>query len=95
MKKNSYASVMDLREFVEVQTQLRHCLKILSTLVLKIWTGLSVKSHNCSKHRKMRKALENNEQWMQIFFLVHLSNEEPRKNKKNPSPEQIQGEMFY
>jgi hypothetical protein len=43
----------------------------------------------------MRKALENNEQWMNIFFLIHLSNEEHRKNKKNPSPEQIQGEMFY
>jgi hypothetical protein len=43
----------------------------------------------------MRKALENNEQWMQLFFLVHLSNEEPRKNKGNPRPEQIQGEMFY
>jgi hypothetical protein len=43
----------------------------------------------------MRKVLENNEQWMQIFFLVHLSNKEPRKNKRNPSPEQIQGEMFY
>jgi hypothetical protein len=25
------------------------------------------------------------------IFLVHLSNEEPRKNTKNPSPEQIQG----
>jgi hypothetical protein len=43
----------------------------------------------------MRKALENNEQWMQIFFLVHLSNKEPKKNKGNPSSEQIQGEMFY
>jgi hypothetical protein len=42
----------------------------------------------------MRKVLENNEQWMQIFFLVHLSNEEPRK-KGDPSAEQIQGEMFY
>jgi hypothetical protein len=42
----------------------------------------------------MRKALENNEQWMKIFFLVHLGNEESRKNKRNPSPEQIQGEMF-
>jgi hypothetical protein len=29
----------------------------------------------------MRKALENNEQWVQLFFLVHLSNGEPRKNK--------------
>jgi hypothetical protein len=43
----------------------------------------------------MGKALEYNEQWMQIFFLVHLSNKEPRKNKRNPSPEQIQGKMFY
>jgi hypothetical protein len=43
----------------------------------------------------MRKVLENNEQWMQIFFLVHLSDKEPEKNKWNPSPEQIQGEMFY
>jgi hypothetical protein len=43
----------------------------------------------------MRKTLENNEQWMNIFFLVHLSNEEPRKNKKNLSPEQIQGEKIY
>jgi hypothetical protein len=43
----------------------------------------------------MRKALENNEHWMQIFFLVHLSNNEPRKNKGNPSPEQIQGKKFY
>jgi hypothetical protein len=36
MKKNSYASVLDLRKFVEVQTQLSHCLKILSTPVLEI-----------------------------------------------------------
>ena len=43
----------------------------------------------------MRKALEKNEQWMKIFFLVHLSNEEPRKNKRNLSPEQIQGEIIY
>jgi hypothetical protein len=43
----------------------------------------------------MRKTLENFEQWMNIFFLVHLSNEEPRKNIKNPSTEQIQGGMFY
>jgi hypothetical protein len=32
---------------------------------------------------------------MQIFFLVHLSNREPRKNNENPSLEQIQGEIFY
>jgi hypothetical protein len=43
----------------------------------------------------MRKTLENNEQWVSIFVLVHLSNEEHRKNKKNLSPEQIQGEMIY
>ena len=49
----------------------------------------------CPKLRKMRKALENNEQWMQILFLVHLSKREPRKIKGDPSPEQILGEMFY
>jgi hypothetical protein len=43
----------------------------------------------------MRKVLENNEKWMQIFFLAHLSNEEPRENKRNPSLKQVQGEMFY
>jgi hypothetical protein len=32
---------------------------------------------------------------MQIFFLVHLSNKEPKKNKGNPSSKQMQGEMFY
>jgi hypothetical protein len=32
---------------------------------------------------------------MKLFFLVYLSNREPRKNKGTPSPEQIQGEMFY
>jgi hypothetical protein len=32
---------------------------------------------------------------MLIFFLDHLSNREPRKNKGIPSPEQIQGEMFH
>jgi hypothetical protein len=95
MKKNSYASVLDLRKFVVVQTQLSHCLKLLSTPVYKIKTGLSTKNYICPKLRKMRKTLENIEQWMNIFFLVHLSNEEPRKNIKNPNPEQIQGGMFY
>jgi hypothetical protein len=87
--------VLDLRKFVEVQTQLRHCLKILSTPVYKINTWLSIKNHIYPKLRKIRKTLENNEQWMNIFFLVHLSNEEPRKNKKNLSPERIQGEIIY
>jgi hypothetical protein len=36
MKKISYAFVLNLRKFVEVQTSLGHCLKILSTPVLKI-----------------------------------------------------------
>jgi hypothetical protein len=93
MKKNSYAFVLDLRKFVEVQTPLRHYLKILSTPVYKINTRLSIKNYIYPKLRKMRKALENIEQWMNIFFLVHLSNEKPRKNIKNPSPEQIQGGM--
>jgi hypothetical protein len=43
MEKNSYASVLDLRKFVKVQTQLRHYLKILSTPVYKINIGLSIK----------------------------------------------------
>jgi hypothetical protein len=87
--------VLDLRKFVEVQTLLRYGLKIVSTPVLKIWTRLLIKSYNCPKLRKIRKALENNDHWMNIFFLVHLSNEKSRKNKKKPSSEQIQGEMFY
>ena len=94
MKKNSYASVLNLK-FVEVQTQFKHCLKILSTRVYKINTRLTIKNYICPKLRKMKKTLENNEQWMNIFFLVYLSNEEPRKNRKNLSPEQIQGEMIY
>jgi hypothetical protein len=71
MEKNSYASVLDLRKFVEVQTHLRHCLKILSTRVYKINTGLSIINYICPKLKKMRRTLENNEQWMNIFFLVH------------------------
>jgi hypothetical protein len=43
MKKNRNTHVLDLRKFVEVQTQLRHYLKLLSTLVYKINTGLSIK----------------------------------------------------
>jgi hypothetical protein len=36
IKKISYASVLNLRKFVEVQTPLRYCLKIVSTPVLRI-----------------------------------------------------------
>ena len=68
--------MLDLRKFVEIHTQHTHCLKILSTPVYKITTGLSIKNYIYPKQ-------------------IHLSNKEPRKNIKNPSPEQIQGGMFY
>jgi hypothetical protein len=87
--------VLDLRKFVEVQTPFRHYLKMLNTPVFKIWVGLSIKSYFCPKLKKIKKVLQNNEQWMQLFFLVYLSNRELRKNKGNPGPEQILGEMFY
>jgi hypothetical protein len=32
---------------------------------------------------------------MQLFFLAYLSNKEPRKNKRTPSPEEILDEIFY
>jgi hypothetical protein len=91
MKKNRNTHVLDLRKFVEVQTQLRHYLKILSTLVYKINTGLSIKHYICPKLRKLIKAVENNKQWMNIFFLVYLSDKEHRINIEKPSPELIQG----
>jgi hypothetical protein len=89
MKKNRITSVLGLGKFVEMQTQLRHCLKTLSTPVYKINSGLSIKNHICPKLRKLRKAIEINEQRMNIFFLIYLSNEEPRKNTENPSPRLI------
>jgi hypothetical protein len=49
----------------------------------------------CLKLRKIRKALENNEQRVQLFLLAYLSNRELRKNKGISSPEQNQSEMFY
>jgi hypothetical protein len=72
--------VLDLIKIVEVQTQLKHYLKILSTPVYKINTGLSIKNYIFPKLRKIRKTIEINGQWINIIFLVHLSNEEPRKN---------------
>jgi hypothetical protein len=63
----------------------------LSTPVYKINSSFAIKNYICPKLRKLRKAIEVNEQRMNIFLLVHLSNEEPRKNTENPSPEQIQG----
>jgi hypothetical protein len=32
---------------------------------------------------------------VKLFFLIYLSNREPRKNKGTSSPEQNQSEMFY
>jgi hypothetical protein len=54
--------VLNLRKFVDVQTTFRHCLKIVGTPVLKIQVGISIKSHFYPKHKKIRKALEINDQ---------------------------------
>jgi hypothetical protein len=83
--------MLGLRKFIEIHTQLRHCLKILRTPVYKINSRLSIKNYICPKFRKLRKAIEINEKRMNIFFLVYLSNGEPRKNIENPSPRLIQG----
>jgi hypothetical protein len=50
---------------------------------------LSIKDYICPKLGKLRKAIEINEQRMNIFFLVYISNEEPKKNTENPSPRLI------
>jgi hypothetical protein len=68
-----------------------HCLKILSTRVYKNNSTLSIRNHICQKLRKLRKAVENNKQRRNIFFLVYLSDKEHRKNTEKPSPELIQG----
>jgi hypothetical protein len=68
IRKNSYASVLNLGKMVGVQTQLRHCLKILRTPVYKINSSLSVKNYICPKLRKLRKEIKINDQWMNIFF---------------------------
>jgi hypothetical protein len=79
MKKNRNTLVLDLRKFLEMQTHLRHCLKILSTPVYKTNSSFAIKDYIYPKLRKLRKAIEVNEQRMNMFFLVYLSNEEPRK----------------
>jgi hypothetical protein len=71
-----------------------HCLKILSTLVYKNNSRLSIKNNICLKLRKLRKKVENNKQRRNIFFLVCLSDKEHRKNTENPSPELVQGKIF-
>jgi hypothetical protein len=54
--------VLNLRKFVDVQTPFRHCSKIVRTPVLKKLVGIAIKSHFCPKLRKIRKALEINDQ---------------------------------
>jgi hypothetical protein len=76
---------------VEVHTQLRYCLKILSTPVYKINSSFAVKNYICPKLRKLRKVGESIKQRRSIFFLVYLSDGEPKKNIENPSTELIQG----
>jgi hypothetical protein len=71
--------VLGLRKFVEIHTQHMRCLKILSTPVHKINSSFAIKDYIYPKLRKLRKAIEVNEQRMNMFFLVYLSNEEPRK----------------
>jgi hypothetical protein len=84
MKKNRNTHVLGLRKFVEMQTQLRHCLKSLSTPVYKMNSRFSIKNYIYPKLGKLRKAIEISEQRMNIFFQVYLSDEEPRKNTKKP-----------
>jgi hypothetical protein len=62
IKENCYASVLNLRKFVDVQTPFKQCLKIVGTPVLKILVGISIKSHFYPKLKKIRKALGINEQ---------------------------------
>jgi hypothetical protein len=83
--------VLGLKKIVKLHTQLRHCLKILSTPVYKINSSFAIKNYICPRLRKLRKVVESNEQRRIIFFLVYLSDEEPRKNTENPSPKLIQG----
>jgi hypothetical protein len=64
---------------------------MLNTRVYKINSSFAIKDYICPKLRKLRKAVKNNKQRMNIFFLVYLSNKKPRKNTENPSPELIQG----
>ena len=86
--------MLGLRKFVEIHTQLRHCSKILSTPVYKINSSFAIKSYICPKIRKLREGVEKNKQRRNIFFLVYLSDKEPRKNTEKPSPELIQGSIF-
>jgi hypothetical protein len=64
---------------------------MLSTPVYKINSSFAIKDYICPKLMILRKEVENNKQRMNIFFLVYISDKEPRKNTENPSPELIQG----
>jgi hypothetical protein len=69
MKKNRNTPVLDLRKFVEMQTHVRHCLKILSTPIYKINSSFAIKDYICPKLRKLRKAIEVNEQRMKLYLI--------------------------
>jgi hypothetical protein len=56
---------------------------------------MSIKNNFCPNLRKIRKVMENNNQRMNIFFLVYLSDKEHWKNTENPRPELVQGYLFY
>ena len=90
-EENRNTSILGLRKFVGIHIQHTHCLKILSTPVYKNNSRMSIENYFCPKVRKLRKAMENNKQRMNIFFLVYLSDKEHRKNTEIPSPELIHG----
>jgi hypothetical protein len=81
-EENRNTSILGLRKFVEIHTQHTHCLKILSTPVYKNNSRLFITNYIWPKLRKLRKAVENNKQGMNIFFLVYLSGKEHRKNTR-------------
>jgi hypothetical protein len=54
--------MLNLRKFVDTQPSFKHCLKVVRTPVLENIVYISIKSHFCPKLRKIRKALEIDEQ---------------------------------
>jgi hypothetical protein len=95
LEKNRNTSILGRRKIVEIHTQHTHYLKILSTPVYKNNSRMSIKNCFCPKLRKLRKAMENNKQRMNLFFLEYLRDKKHRKNIENPSLELIQGYLFY
>jgi hypothetical protein len=75
--------VLGLGKFVEIHTQHMYRLKIPSTPVYKINSCFAIKNYICPKLRKLKKAVENNKQRRNVFFLVYLSDKEPRKIQIN------------